>query len=200
MGGVLINGCGWSDSYEKIKDLGTFPCPFCKKTQVMSLKEVKTKAKIIFIPVANISTKYIVACSGCGKGYYVDENQKNDLLYDKSIAVMTSEGLLISKKKPVSVIEQKKKPDPSPQIIRRFCSKCGSELASDGKCPKCDAVQPKPIISDDGGQPNQNTIVSDTSWMSSVKLKRKICPSCGLLYGAEKENCTVCGKTLIERV
>lgn len=80
MAGFLINGCGASDSYYKIKDLVTAYCPRCKKQMPWELAMLKMKIRVVFIPTFSINTKYAVMCSGCRQGYYVSEEQKDFIL------------------------------------------------------------------------------------------------------------------------
>lgn len=78
--GVLINGCGTSDKCIPLKSLGSFTCPHCKASRNFSLMRVENKAKVFFVPVATLNTKYAVLCTACETGVYVEENTKDKIL------------------------------------------------------------------------------------------------------------------------
>lgn len=80
MAGFLINGCGASDSYYKLKDLKVAHCPHCREQTLWEVAMLKMKIRVVFIPTVPISTKYAVMCSCCRQGYYITEEQKNFIL------------------------------------------------------------------------------------------------------------------------
>lgn len=203
MGGFTINGCGATDSYYPIKDLGTFQCPFCGQNCSFKLEEIKRKIRVLYIPTASISTKYGVFCSSCGRGFHIEDQSKEDILYDRVTIEMTAEGLTLRKKGKPAVIdaaEPREIPEWSEEAStpkpgrRRFCGRCGGRLDEQtGLCPVCDGaestaeVQKKEFGRENVGQ------------SFAGKPSRKICPACGLLFSADKTVCPVCGSGLAER-
>ena len=81
MAGVIINGFGWSDSYYPRLNLGQHYCKFCNSMQNFALMEVKAKIRIFFVPTVSFSTKYCVCCEKCQNGIYVNDEQRDLLLY-----------------------------------------------------------------------------------------------------------------------
>lgn len=213
MGGVLVNGCGAADSYYKIKDLGAAYCNSCKKIQPMALMEVKMKIQVLWIPTVPISTKYAVTCAVCKNGYYVNEQQKNDILRGYAEVKMTSEGLeLHSTKEPqrrqmaeTGVTREQEPTEEQPPAERRFCCQCGKLLdQTTGLCPACDSrekVQSNPT--EIRGDKEQESIGQEKKGLDAENIfhfsRGKICPTCQLLYSHEKEVCDICGRSLVER-
>lgn len=225
MGGFTINGCGAADSFYPIKELGEFYCPECRQKRQMCLMEVKRKIKVLYIPTVSINTKYAVGCRSCENGYYISDQQKDDLIYGRAWAEMTEEGLLLHRIKESfsqgtemtaeGYTEQEetetareeytdtdKIPDvgAAPHEIQRptFCSKCGRELdETTGKCMVCDNAE-VPDTTERSGQEEGRKGFPFKDNLAGT-LQRKICPACGLLYTADKTNCSVCGMQLEER-
>lgn len=203
MGGFTINGCGATDSYYPMKDLGTFQCPFCGQNCSFKLEEIKRKIRVLYIPTASINTKFGVFCSSCGRGFHIEEQSKEDILYDRVTIEMTAEGLTLRKKGKPAVIdaaEPREIPEWSEEAStpkpgrRRFCGQCGSRLDEQtGLCPVC------------SGAGNTAEVQKKISGVESTvqgltgKPRRKVCPVCGLIFSADKTNCAVCGSGLEDR-
>lgn len=223
MGGFTINGCGAADSFYPIKDLGEFYCPECRQKRQMCLMEVKRKIKVLYIPTVSINTKYAVGCRSCENGYYISDQQKDDLIYGRAWPEITEDGLLLHqiKESPAQGTEMTAEEyleeeetaleeyadtgensvgGSAPHEIQRprFCSKCGRELdEATGKCKVCDDAD-MPDTMQQSGPAGGGKDFSVKAALAGT-LQRKICPVCGLLYTADKTNCSVCGKQLEER-
>jgi DNA-directed RNA polymerase subunit RPC12/RpoP len=78
--GIRVDGCGTYDGSKKIKLVGNFKCETCKAVYPFYINELTTKITVLFVPVAKISSSYAILCSHCGKGYKLDEMQKNKLM------------------------------------------------------------------------------------------------------------------------
>lgn len=211
MGGFMFNGCGATDSFYKVRDVGSFFCPGCKETRVFSLFEVKRKIRVVYIPTVPISVKYAVSCSACRDGYYISEQQKDDILYGRVDIEVTSNSVIFHKKQGTDVcpeipkdIEPKKDIDirtdeqeldqRQEEPIPRFCSKCGSRLdIQTGICMNCDS---EPAIEEKNKQDIDSSEKSATEQRFAGRLSQKICPDCGLIYFSDKETCSVCGREL----
>lgn len=222
MGGFTINGCGAADSFYPIKELGEFYCPECRQKRQMCLMEVKRKIKVLYIPTVSINTKYAVGCRFCENGYYISDQQKEDLLYGRAWPEMTEDGLLLHemKKSPAqeeeAIVEeytdQEIRPEeyaepdtkgdggPAAQEIQmpKFCSRCGRKLdEATGKCKVCDDAAALETVQQSGPADSRKGFSAKNNFAGT--LQRKICPVCGLLYTADKTKCSVCGMQLEER-
>ena len=162
MGGFTVNGFGATDRFVPIRNLGTFQCPHCKQERMLQLMEVQRKVSLLYIQTVTINTKYAIACASCQNGYYIEEQQKDDILYGRAIATITEQGaVLLKKEKIIDAPEKQEKQEntekqekPSlPQNSqaewqaqaerprRRFCGRCGSSLdGQTGRCPVCDGA------------------------------------------------------------
>lgn len=163
MGGFTVNGFGATDRFVPIRNLGTFQCPHCKQERMLQLMEVQRKVSLLYIQTVTINTKYAIACASCQNGYYIEEQQKDDILYGRAIATITEQGaVLLKKEKIIDAPEKQEKQEntekqekPSlPQNSqaewqaqaerprRRFCGRCGSSLdGQTGRCPVCDGAE-----------------------------------------------------------
>lgn len=188
MGGFMVNGCGAADSFYKIKDLGTFQCPHCNQLRTYSLMEVKMKIRVLYIPTVSVNTKYAVACASCKNGYYVNEKQKDDILYDRVVTQMTSDGVTFYDKKALEETISGKKEDPrileEPKEVqeekfqpgwqetprKKFCAKCGGRLDEQtGLCPSCDGG----ISSESETEQTDDPVLDDpfSAWKPEQKSK-----------------------------
>lgn len=165
MGGFTVNGFGATDRFVPIRNLGTFQCPHCKQERMLQLMEVQRKVSLLYIQTVTINTKYAIACASCQNGYYIEEQQKDDILYGRAIATITEQGaVLLKKEKIIDAPEKQEKPSlpqnsqaerqnapqgtqetqqaPGGKRRRRFCGRCGSPLdGQTGLCPVCDKAE-----------------------------------------------------------
>lgn len=184
MGGFTINGCGAADSFYPIKDLGEFYCSECRQKRQMCLMEVKRKIKVLYIPTVSINTKYAVGCRSCENGYYISDQQKDDLIYGRAWPEITEDGLLLHqiKESPAQGTEM---------TAEEYLEEEETETASEEYADMPDTMQ-------QSGPAGGGKDFSVKAALAGT-LQRKICPVCGLLYTADKINCSVCGKQLEER-
>lgn len=201
MGGFTVNGFGATDRFVPIRNLGTFQCPHCKQERMLQLMEVQRKVSLLYIQTVTINTKYAIACASCQNGYYIEEQQKDDILYGRAIATITEQGaVLLKKEKIIDAPEKQEKPSlpqnsQAERPRRRFCGRCGSSLDEQtGRCPVCDGAENKSTAADAGAAANAGAAQN-----LAGKLSRKICPSCGLLFSSDKTTCPVCGSGLEDR-
>ena len=201
MGGFTVNGFGATDRFVPIRNLGTFQCPHCKQERMLQLMEVQRKVSLLYIQTVTINTKYAIACASCQNGYYIEEQQKDDILYGRAIATITEQGaVLLKKEKIIDAPEKQEKPSlpqnsQAERPRRRFCGRCGSSLdGQTGRCPVCDGAENKSTAADAGAAANAGAAQN-----LAGKLSRKICPSCGLLFSSDKTTCPVCGSGLEDR-
>lgn len=101
MGGFTVNGFGATDRFVPIRNLGTFQCPHCKQERMLQLMEVQRKVSLLYIQTVTINTKYAIACASCQNGYYIEEQQKDDILYGRAIATITEQGAVLLKKEKI---------------------------------------------------------------------------------------------------
>lgn len=145
MGGVLINGCGTSDSLVTMRTLPGRLCRVCKKADY-ALMEVKRKVRVFYIPVVSINTKYAIACPKCKEGYYISEEQKNIVLREGSSCVeILADGVRIHGTTKAAVVDAPADDeiyfvDEGSQTVcscgatlmpgAKFCTKCGSKAGN----------------------------------------------------------------------
>ena len=115
MGGFTINGFGWGDKLYPKLGLGQHYCKYCKSMQNFALMEVQSKIEVLFIKTVTFNTKYAVCCTKCEEGYYVTEEQRDELLYQGAKIEVLEDG--------ISVIKSGEEPIALP--AKRICNKCG---------------------------------------------------------------------------
>lgn len=93
MGGFMIDGCGVADSFYVQKELGQYICPNCRKLRQFTLSEVKRKIRILYIPTISYSTRYAVICKGCETGYYIENEDRDDIMNGCADIEMTESGM-----------------------------------------------------------------------------------------------------------
>lgn len=228
MGGFTVNGFGATDRFVPIRNLGTFQCPHCKQERMLQLMEVQRKVSLLYIQTVTINTKYAIACASCQNGYYIEEQQKDDILYGRAIATITEQGaVLLKKEKIIDAPEKQEKPSllQNSQAERQTQSAqqntqqdtqqntLAGQQARAGQprrrfCGRCgsplDGQTGRCPVCDGAG--NKST-AADTGAAANAgvaqslagKLSRKICPVCGLLFSSDKTTCPVCGSGLEDR-
>ena len=228
MGGFTVNGFGATDRFVPIRNLGTFQCPHCKQERMLQLMEVQRKVSLLYIQTVTINTKYAIACASCQNGYYIEEQQKDDILYGRAIATITEQGaVLLKKEKIIDAPEKQEKPSllQNSQAERQTQSAqqntqqdtqqntLAGQQARAGQprrrfCGRCgsplDGQTGRCPVCDGAG--NKST-AADTGAAANAgvaqslagKLSRKICPVCGLLFSGDKTTCPVCGSGLEDR-
>lgn len=102
MGGFTIDGCGATDRFYAIKELGVFTCPYCHKEVRFTLDEVKRKVDIFFIPTATLSTKYAIMCKNCERGDYISEDDKISLMNGSKVVDIDKNGIVVRERSPHS--------------------------------------------------------------------------------------------------
>ena len=162
MGGFTVNGFGATDRFVPIRNLGTFQCPHCKQERMLQLMEVQRKVSLLYIQTVTINTKYAIACASRQNGYYIEEQQKDDILYGRAIATITEQGaVLLKKEKIIDAPEKQEKPSlpqnsqagqtrrrisagtavrwraagPGGRPRRRFCGGAAAMDGQTGRCP-----------------------------------------------------------------
>lgn len=70
MGGFRFNGCGVTDHFKLIKNLGVHSCPNCKKLTEFTLDESNQKIDVFWIPTLTLKTRYAVMCKKCKNGEF----------------------------------------------------------------------------------------------------------------------------------
>lgn len=228
MGGFTVNGFGATDRFVPIRNLGTFQCPHCKQERMLQLMEVQRKVSLLYIQTVTINTKYAIACASCQSGYYIEEQQKDDILYGRAIATITEQGaVLLKKEKIIDAPEKQEKPSllQNSQAERQTQSAqqntqqdtqqntlAGQQAQAErprrrfcGRCgsPLDEQTGRCPVC--DGAENKSTAADAGAAANAGVaqnlagKLSRKICPSCGLLFSSDKTTCPVCGSGLEDR-
>lgn len=105
MGGFMVNGCGVAESFYQVKFVEKGYCKCCKKENSFSLYELRNKIRVFFVPTVTINSKYAIACDKCKNGYYVSEEQKNAVLYERVKTVIVNDGVEFHDKDKPAVAE-----------------------------------------------------------------------------------------------
>lgn len=178
MGGFMYNGFGAADSYYPIKSVGKFYCNACNKEQEFSVMELKRKIRVLYIPTLTINSKFAVACNKCKNGYYIDDNQKNGLLYGRAIVKNISENgpniVFIEENDNYNIVSTNSEP------IAEITPEWIVEPEPQPRPNSQPNLQPNP-------QPINQPIVTSTT---------KKCPNCGFNYVGDPEICVMCGEKL----
>ena len=139
MGGVLMNGCGAIDYFQKLKLIKSDMCPGCGKMRDFYLCAIRMKATVLFIPIAPVSRKkYGIVCTKCKYGFYISEEQMSQImvadeaeterLYNE---IMNSRRVSQTAEMPINQIGmdalQKKESTAAPQK-EKVCPKCGKKI------------------------------------------------------------------------
>lgn len=173
MGGFTVNGFGATDRFVPIRNLGTFQCPHCKQERMLQLMEVQRKVSLLYIQTVTINTKYAIACASCQNGYYIEEQQKDDILYGRAIATITEQGaVLLKKEKIIDAPEKQEKPS-LPQ---------NSQAERQAHPARQNAPQ--------GTQ--QDTLVGQQA--RAGQPRRRFCGRCGSPLDGQTGRCPVCDK------
>lgn len=172
MGGFTVNGFGATDRFVPIRNLGTFQCPHCKQERMLQLMEVQRKVSLLYIQTVTINTKYAIACASCQNGYYIEEQQKDDILYGRAIATITEQGaVLLKKEKIIDAPEKQEKPS-LPQ---------NSQAERQAQSARQNAPQG-----------TQETLAERQA--RAERPRRRFCGRCGSSLDEQTGRCPVCDK------
>ena len=171
MGGFTVNGFGATDRFVPIRNLGTFQCPHCKQERMLQLMEVQRKVSLLYIQTVTINTKYAIACASCQNGYYIEEQQKDDILYGRAIATITEQGaVLLKKEKIIDAPEKQEKPSlPQNSQAERQTQSAQQNTQQDTQ---------------------QNTLAGQQA--QAERPRRRFCGRCGSSLDGHTGRCPVC--------
>ena len=191
MGGFTINGCGATDRFNPIKELGTFTCPRCQKVTGFTLDEVKRKIDVFFIPTATVSVKYAIMCKNCENGKYIDEAEKNALMSGAAKAEIDEDGIAVimpqrnRAEKPE--FSQEKRSVPHLDSSKNQRSEQGKK-----RCPECDTLLSKDsVFCSQCGYRFGRESASDS--LEPAQEGTKTCPKCGTVLKEDSVFCSQCG-------
>ena len=209
MAGFTFNGFGASDTYRTLKELKTAHCNSCRKETTFALMELKMKIRLLYIPTVSIGTKYAVVCTRCKNGYYVDERQRQFILDNPASKVdFTSEGVILRdinaeqaeieapetvpalaapvEEPPVAAVKQE-------ELDTFFVKK-------DPEQEKKESVADLARVMSEAAQKKQSSAAVNVKPVTvPTYQRRKVCPSCRMMFAPEKEVCSICGSALQEK-
>lgn len=132
MGGILVNGCGVADHLKKLKCLGTFYCPICKKDREFYVSEAKQKIDVLFIPTITLKTRYAVTCAKCKNGEFCSDQWVRHLLNSSTPPTVIYE----SQARQENVSLESSQVQESRAV--GFCPSCGSKVTGEmAFCAEC---------------------------------------------------------------
>lgn len=188
MGGVLINGCGASDSFVKVQDMCQGFCRNCKKVQMFGSFEVKRKVRVVWIPTVTLNTKYAVACTKCKSGIYVEDRILSAVLANRAELVFDSNGEIRISEIPGSQFQAPVETQQQ-EMSKRSAASTGF--------PRPDPVLGQAVESARDSSNSLQNVGLDREGVPSFVQRKKVCPRCGLMYVSSKEQCDVCGSDLV---
>lgn len=200
MGGFLYNGCGASDSYNKVKSLGQGYCKNCKKTATFGLYELARKVRIVWIPTVTLSTKCAVICDKCKCGSYVEGDLLTEILADRAVFEFGADGIKITTQKEdlapaingqTQIQPDEAKPQPAanlPAVAQKTENQPSAFQAAGDQAAATQIAE------------NQLAAKRAAPSFSEVQFvrRKKVCPSCKMSYSSQKTTCDICGIPLKE--
>lgn len=204
MGGFRINGCGATDHFKKIKNLGIYLCPRCKRAAEFFLEEAKFKVDIFFIPTVTLKSRYAVMCGKCEQGEYCSDQWAVNLINSAGPVSVLFE----SQAQPAAQIQTSEQGMPSApekvtyvsseHTVRQPAPKAGT-APSFFKCPHCGVTQLREgaFCSFCGkSAPEESSAVQDAGQGGEVPAGMIVCPVCGNRQESDKKFCFNCGHAM----
>jgi len=199
LAGFTFNGCGASDSYYPLWQLGEHYCPVCNAQKPFSVMELRMKIRVFFIPTVTVNTKYAVACNKCKNGYYIDENQKNDIISGRATVEIKKDGaevIAVDKKsteeKTETVVKEEIKEEIKEEVKNTVKEEIKEITAEQQPSEKVvEAPFPEETSPVKVEEKRENI-----EFTMPVQRKIKQCPKCRLMYSMTKEVCTICNCAL----
>ncbi len=135
IGGFTFNGVGFDKRLSTILELGEHHCKYCHSHKTFVLAEEQYRGKAWFVTVGAFK-KYVVICSECENGYYVNDKQRDSLRYYGAKIEVDADGISIIQ--PNGDIVPENKQQKQNASAKKVCLKCGSEY-SEGEifCGNC---------------------------------------------------------------
>ena len=135
IGGYTFNGLGYDKRLSPMIELGEHHCKYCHSRKTFILAEEQYRAKAWILTVGAWK-KFVVVCSECGNGYYVNDKQRDSLLYYGAKIEVDADGISIIQPNGDVVPEAKQQKQNIP--AKKVCLKCGTEY-SEGEnfCGNC---------------------------------------------------------------
>ena len=209
MAGFTINGFGASDTYHTLKELKVAHCKACKKETTFALMELKMKVRLLYIPTVSIGTKYAVACTRCKNGYYVDERQKQFILDNPASKVdILPDGVIlrgINEEQP-AVEAPKNVPEVAAPKEEPSVAAAKQEdldaffVKKDPEQEKKESVADLARVMSEFAEKKQSSAAANVKPVTiPTYQRRKVCPSCRMMFAPEKEVCSICGSRLQEK-
>lgn len=84
MGGFRFNGCGVTDHFKKVKDLGMHRCPKCSRMTEFALEEANQKIDVFWIPTLTLKSRYAVMCRKCKEGEFCSSEWAGFLMMNQT--------------------------------------------------------------------------------------------------------------------
>lgn len=133
--GFTFNGVGYDKRLSAILELGEHHCKYChsRKTFVLAEEQYRAKAWVFTVGAWK---KSVVVCSECENGYYVNDKQRDSLLYHRAKIEVDADGISIIQPNGDAVPEAKQQKQNVP--AKKVCPKCGTEYSEgDNFCVSC---------------------------------------------------------------
>lgn len=195
MGGFRYNGCGVTDHFKKIKNLGMHICPNCRNLAEFTLDEARQKIDVFFIPTLTLKSRYAVMCGRCKQGEFcsvewaghlMSQGERPDVIFESGVKQKEQipEGNSGSVSETKKLTEDSQKDKGKLDFVR--CSSCGTLQVREGNfCAHCGKPVSKASEADAG-----------SSGQAFGSENRSVCPSCGSVQQEGNKFCSKCGQKL----
>ena len=206
MGGFMVNGCGAAESFYPIRSVGTFYCKYCRADRDFSVGEAKMKIRVLYIPTVSVKTKYVVMCFKCKNGYYIEESDKDDILFNRVRVVVTEKGVnFLSNNSAAALTDNSSYQQPrlleyNDADTGRVTEPVPESNSSIADTSSYEEEKVSYTYDNDASDTSSAQVINvePTQPLPESITKRvvKQCPNCRLLFGEDKESCPVCGSEL----
>jgi len=209
MGGFRFNGCGVTDHFKLIKNLGVHSCPSCKKLAEFTLDEANQKIDVLFIPTLTLKTRYAVMCKKCKQGEFCSSEWAGYLMNQTSCPEIIFESAAKAKgwspeagafqraalQQTAPVQQEQAVSQQNAESVSQSTGKDGGNVPNFFKCAYCGVTQIR-----EGkfcaycGKPAPVPELSEQE--VNVEKEEITCPHCGNKQDIGGKFCFRCGKKL----
>ena len=125
--GYTFNGFGFDKKLSPMIELGEHHCKYCHSRKTFVLAAEQYIAKVLWVISAGMFSKYAVVCSECENGYYVNDRQRDSLLYLGAKIQVDDDGISIIQPNGDVIPEDRAQKQNIP--AKKVCPKCGTEYS-----------------------------------------------------------------------
>lgn len=208
MGGYRFNGCGVTDHFKTIKNLGIHSCPNCKKLSEFTLDEANQKIDIFWIPTLTLKSRYAVMCKKCKNGefcstewagYLINQTTGQDIIFESEAKTKGWSAVTRSFQEalPQQPVTEQPAAAGNGDVTNFFkCAYCGvTQMREGGFCAYCGKPVSEPEPPKQEAPPEEGIIIC-TNCGNRQEKGGKFCFKCGQKLTEEQpveKSCPYCG-------